>query len=155
AGTNYGLDLNRDGITDFTLRNHATTYYNPIELTETAPAGNSVAGFKEYIDDSGDYIWCASKLGGGKGIGPRRQFTNEALVLYYGESNGFFCETHIPPRKNRYLGTRFQINGESHYGWVRLSIILVGRHYKVVLTGYAYETIPKKRIITGSAHDSD
>ena len=57
--------------------------------------------------------------------------------------------------KNRYLGTRFQINGEPHYGWARLSVLRNGRHFKVVLTGYAYETIPNKRIIAGRTHDSD
>jgi hypothetical protein len=155
-GTNYDLDLNHDGITDFTLRNYAPRSSRYIALTETAPKSNSVAGFKEYTNDSGGYVWCASKLGGDKGIGPRRKFTNQALVLFYeAYVGGYLCETHIPPRKNRYLGTRFQVNGESHYGWVRLSIVPIGELFKVVLTGYAYETVPNKRIITGSAHDSD
>src|SRR5262249_44218318 len=56
----------------------------------------------------------------------------------------------------RYLGTRFKIGGEPHFGWVRLSLLHVRNrgHYKAVLTGYAYETIPKKRIIAGRTHDS-
>jgi hypothetical protein len=154
AGTNYDLDLNRDGITDFTLSNFRTDTNRLIALHLSAPGGNSVVGFKEYVDDSGDYIWCASKFDGGKGIGARRKFTNQALVLGY-SSDGYLCEAHIPTRKNRYLGIRFEISGESHFGWIRLSILRNGRNFKVVLTGYAYETIPKKRIITGRTHESD
>jgi len=51
---------------------------------------------------------------------------------------------------NRYLGLKFTIAGETHFGWARLS---VGNNLwqsgTVVLTGYAYETIANKNIIEG------
>jgi len=47
--------------------------------------------------------------------------------------------------KNRYLGVKFIINGETHYGWARFN---AGAGY-AQLTGYAYETIPDKPIPTG------
>src|SRR5262249_19663281 len=151
---NYDLDLNHDGIADFTLLNDRTDTNRLIGLHVTAPIGNSVAGFKEYVNDSGGYVWCASKLGGRNGIGPRRKFMNQASVLR-SSSDGYLCQSHTPPRKNRNVGTRFQIDGESHYDWVRLSILRNGPGFKVFLTGYAYETIPKKRIIPGGTNDSN
>jgi hypothetical protein len=44
---------------------------------------------------------------------------------------------------NRNLGLKFSIQGETHYGWARLSVYVVkGRPYvRSTLTGYAYETI--------------
>jgi hypothetical protein len=51
---------------------------------------------------------------------------------------------------NRYLGLKFVINGQTHYGWARVT---VGNYLRdgsaVVITGYAYETIPNVNIIEG------
>jgi hypothetical protein len=55
--------------------------------------------------------------------------------------------------KNRYLGLKFTIKGTTHFGWARLNVTcttMYGNHKVTgVLTGYAYETIPNKPIITG------
>ena len=48
---------------------------------------------------------------------------------------------------NRYLGFKFLINGQIHYGWARMS---VSKYLQsVTLTGYAYETTPNTNIIEG------
>jgi hypothetical protein len=49
---------------------------------------------------------------------------------------------------NRYLGVKFVIQGKIHYGWVRMSIA-VNHSVGDVMTGYPYETIPNKPIISG------
>jgi len=48
-----------------------------------------------------------------------------------------------------YLGLRFDIGGKVHYGWARLNVHLTNGVFEALLTGYAYETIPNKPIITG------
>jgi len=50
----------------------------------------------------------------------------------------------------RYLGLKFVIKGETHYGWMR-------EQYKdeFTVTGYAYETIPNKPIVTGKTKGPD
>jgi hypothetical protein len=50
---------------------------------------------------------------------------------------------------HRYLGAKFSIKGKTHYGWVRLNVTLHSGGFDAVITGYAYETIPNKSIITG------
>jgi hypothetical protein len=54
---------------------------------------------------------------------------------------------------NHYLGLNFQVNGQTHYGWARLSVLLHcgrgGCSYVVTLTGYAYETIAGNPILAG------
>jgi hypothetical protein len=51
---------------------------------------------------------------------------------------------------NRYLGFKFKINGQFHYGWARLNVSTPAHGpYKATLTGYAYETIPNKGIVSG------
>jgi len=58
--------------------------------------------------------------------------------------------------KNRYLGVKFKIEGEAHYGWARLSV-KVQEPFTITatLTGYAYETIPNKPIIAGMTQGPD
>ena len=61
--------------------------------------------------------------------------------------------------RNPYLGLKFVIHGKIHYGWARVSVTLGHqRQYDDVsgtLTGYAYETIPNKPIITGMTNGPD
>jgi hypothetical protein len=50
---------------------------------------------------------------------------------------------------NRYLGLKFMIKGKTHYGWARLTVTRSNITVTATLTGYAYETIANKPIITG------
>ncbi len=59
--------------------------------------------------------------------------------------------------RNRYLGLRFLINGQAHYGWARVVVNrpATGNLILATLTGYAYETVPDKPIITGATDGPD
>jgi hypothetical protein len=57
--------------------------------------------------------------------------------------------------KDRYLGLRFQIKGEVHYGWARLNVSFKSGEFSGLVTGYAYETIPNKAIITGKTNGTE
>ena len=53
--------------------------------------------------------------------------------------------------QHRYLGLQFVINGELHYGWARVAVTLENKsEIKAELTGYAYETMANKPIVTGN-----
>jgi len=51
--------------------------------------------------------------------------------------------------KKRYLGLKFMIHGQVHFGWARLNVAMKRSKIRGTLTGYAYETIPNKPIIAG------
>jgi hypothetical protein len=57
--------------------------------------------------------------------------------------------------KQAYLGLKFTIKGQVHYGWARLGYISANHPAKAKLTGYAYETIPNKPIVAGKTHGRD
>jgi hypothetical protein len=57
--------------------------------------------------------------------------------------------------KNRYLGLKFQIKGKTHFGWARLTVRFNHRQWDSTLTGYAYETVANKSIITGKTKGPD
>jgi len=56
---------------------------------------------------------------------------------------------------NRYLGARFLISGQIHYGWIRLMVTTNPAphtpHMSATITAYAYETVANKAIKAGTA----
>jgi hypothetical protein len=53
---------------------------------------------------------------------------------------------------HRYLGVKFVINNETHYGWVGFRSVTEASNYggfKAILGGWAYETQPNKPIRAG------
>ena len=98
-----------------------------------------------------------SALSAGAEIGQNAQFlsqTNPTVVMCHATDYGHqgrWCH-----KQNRYLGMRFAIKKKIHYGWARLTTT-TGKHahITVTLTGYAYETIPNKRIIAGKTKGPD
>jgi len=53
--------------------------------------------------------------------------------------------------KNGFLGVRFLLDGETHYGWVRLTVNTgTRRATTATVTAYAYETIANKPILAGT-----
>ncbi len=75
--------------------------------------------------------------------------TNEGGGVFY--SRGYWAGN----LKNRYLGVRFQLNGQTHYGWIRLTVTTNVKSGKpsltATITGYAYETVANKAIKAGTA----
>jgi hypothetical protein len=57
--------------------------------------------------------------------------------------------------KDHYVGVRFSIGGQTHYGWIRLTVTTDpnphGPAMSATITGYAYETVPNKTILAGTA----
>jgi hypothetical protein len=155
------IDLNHDGITDFLLR---TNFYfgssgTDISLSAVGNANNRVAGGR--FSRSSYFLSAAYALPAGARIGPKRNFSvpfpflameifsapnssDSDLGAWAGGRKGV---------KDRYLGFKFVIRGEVHYGWARLSVSLGHqRHFDDVsgaLTGYAYETVAGKPIVAG------
>jgi hypothetical protein len=48
-----------------------------------------------------------------------------------------------------YLGLQFTIQGQTHFGWARVSVAATYNGVYAALTGYAYETVPNMAIVTG------
>jgi hypothetical protein len=55
--------------------------------------------------------------------------------------------------QNRFVGVEFLISGETHYGWIRLTVNFTTRLPKATLTGYAYETVAGQPIQAGQMVD--
>jgi hypothetical protein len=161
----FDLDLNGDGVTDFTLRNDLAScgsqppgaLAGPAECSEfmsqhlyAAPAaGNGVVVGS---------VW-ASALPLGKVVGPANKFGTVGSMDQCFTQNGVGPTSSGPwlNVNNRYLGLKFLIDGETHFGWARFSVTTKAKQCAqgVVLTGYAYETEAGKPIATGRTSGAD
>lgn len=160
---NVYLDLNHDGIHDFRF---STTHHSG---TGAAHAGTffrtSAAQLRVYPVGIRNQIWghssYASALKPGVRVGPKFpqggfsmaevRGINSQLSVYYGPWEGTKSNRTV---KNRYVGLKFLIKGQVHYGWARLTVT-VKYPISATLTGYAYETVPNKAIVTGKTKGPD
>lgn len=139
--TPIAIDLNQDGVTDFTLGFVAGIEHS--FFVDVTPAmgnavrgnGSAACGFFGVPVGPGEKFATNSYLGEG---------VRMAGFFGYGISTSFGPWANVT---NRYLGFKFLINGQTHYGWARVSVTNEIRN--VVLTGYAYETTPNKNIVEG------
>jgi hypothetical protein len=151
----YNLDLNNDGITDFTIR-QTLTYTSSgrgnVLAVAKVPAGNGLVGTVLGIN-------YASALTRGSAISSHRNFIGSAggeMAGYHtlAHAGGWFVGRWVD-LTHRYLGLEFVIDGQTHYGWARLNVRVHGFSIQAILNGYAYETVPGKMIRTGRTSDSE
>ena len=56
---------------------------------------------------------------------------------------------------DKFLGCKFKISGNVHYGWVRISSELVGNsNFKLTIQDFAYESTPNQAISAGELSSS-
>jgi hypothetical protein len=150
-GQNYAIDFNHDGITDFTLENYffrdrgGTGWYFQAALELMSPSsGATVCSHEGYA---------AAALSKGAKIGSEAPFAKGCNVLASAFVEGSFGSYSFGDwfdNKNQYLGLRFEIDGETHYGWARLTVGWENKyHVTAEVSGYAYETEANTTITAG------
>jgi hypothetical protein len=158
-GTTVPIDLNNDGTVDFNLTNwnskaQSSGIVSSSLSAQPAQPGNAIWG---YVNRK-SHVVSAAALPAGFQIAANKRFhifTNSMAGRY---ANAFehedTCRGKWQQASKKYLGLRFMINGRVHYGWARLDVSCNG-NVSGTLTGYAYESIPNKPIITGKTKGSD
>jgi hypothetical protein len=152
--TFYNVDVNHDGVADLAFFEKATSSSGShyAILLGVPKRVNAIEGS---IFRSQWYFAFALKRG--VTVGPP-WLTNSAIGdwMAFADESGKQSGNWVNV-KNRYIGLKFVINGAYHYGWVRMRVIVPPHSGSIVatLTGYAYETIPNKKIIAGETHGKD
>jgi hypothetical protein len=133
--TSLLLDVNHDGVKDFLLTNWSYDEAAHLGINKEATA-NGILGH-------------GAPLPAGLRIGPKGAFVGYAsMATNVTESGESFSGGQWKHTTNRYLGLKFSINGETHYGWARLTVNAKDG-IVATLTGYAYENVPNKPIMAG------
>jgi hypothetical protein len=140
------IDLNHDGIKDFVLRS----------TSQVAACGNrqGLIGSTKIIPKTAgngvvvSHLNFAAVLASGTPIDTNATFRNAGSVV-----TQFFLCSFGNQRVAGYLGLELQIDGQTHYGWVQISI---DAHYdhlhnsmSTTVVDFAYETIPGHAIKAG------
>jgi hypothetical protein len=153
------LDLNRDGTADFLLSNTNVS-------TGTNSHGRAGHGsLKIKPQNSVNAVWgkgsYASALREGVRVAPNQHFQSvHGKMVRSGWNSGEFYPATFASAgpwgdvTRRYLGLKFSIKGQLHYGWARLDVTVIYGGTYTVLTGYAYETVPNTPIVTGKTKGS-
>jgi hypothetical protein len=146
------IDLNHDGLADFAIQNdYAGTY-----MAAHSFGKNRVRGTGQ----------SASALPAGVRVGPNpTKFRKGPVCQFLSNTSGpcktmlqcrdfsgsTFCRGPFADTTTAFLGLKFYIKEEIHFGWARFKF----SNHALVLTGYAYETVPKKPIVTGRKTRTD
>ena len=144
------LDLNHDGVNDLSF--YWVTSSRDAGIAVTAPQQNGVFGYSTFRGQ------CAAfALKRKVRVGPKDGFENpNGLIKMWQEHfSTTGRKTSLGQWYNvdhRYLGVKFAIKGKTHYGWVRLNVMLHTGGFNAVITGYAYETTPNRLIVTGKTN---
>lgn len=163
-GGGYLLDLNHDGVNDFNLNLNGTTngHSNSLFLSAQPIASGNLIWGQGQVKFGFHPRVAGFDLPAGVQLGPNNdQPTGSKLLAGYyhfgttgglsGHGSGGDWAKGV---SNRYLGFAFSINGETHFGWARLNLTRTASHaIHALLTGYAYETVPNKPIVTGKTSD--
>jgi hypothetical protein len=129
---------------------------------------SSYLSIASFVENGGtNAVWAtnrllsAAALHGGIPVGPKGHFDhdffgNHGMAWWGYTSTGFLSFGPWRNVKDRYLGLKFFVDGQPHYGWARLTVHIYRNppELTAVLTGYAYETIPNKPITTGDTGTS-
>ncbi len=146
---NLDIDINNDGVADvdfFQSGRGSTTVYR--QLSAKGLRGNAVM--------QASNIGCAFQqdyalpLNHGQHIGPSGKFGSEGVMLHV--TSATTGTRSCAPWSNlgeKYLGVKLSIDGETHYGWVRVLATNDGLFIHGAVTGYAYETVPDVPIAAG------
>jgi len=148
----FQIDLNKDGVNDFGLQ-LLPIFHSSMLLAIPDVEGNQVVRAAGSVS--------AAALNLGAPIGANRQFNSKttyggvfmAIAGRYGSLTWF----RGPWAKaiDKYLGLKFLIDGQVHYGWARVSV----PNWNVIgniptLTGYAYETVANQPLHAGQEKDT-
>lgn len=163
VGGYYAMDLNHDGLADFTLRSPIlqglcqSGDQDSWSLTVTPGSGNSVAVLAGQPNSG-----FTAALPTNVAVNASEAYSTGTSVM--AELQWGYCGTYtlgqwigIP---TGYIGLQFRApDGSIHYGWAKVSTAAYVDRYGVVhsmtiIWGYAYETVAGQAILTGQTSDN-
>lgn len=157
AGT-IRFDLNNDGIPDFGFNNGYS--FGGVHRGEGYHAGSVTVSPAQ----KNNAIWevtshnaqCAAALPKGRQVGAKDPLMAKSLIMaasHGSYTNGGSAFGPWLKEREAFIGVKFAIHGKTHYGWARIQWNGIGS--TEYITGYAYETIPNKPILTGKTKGED
>jgi hypothetical protein len=150
------ISLNNDGVNDFSFSLYSFAYHSTRQSLDVRPLeGGAVVGKtpEPGAQSSASVLFRGAKIGPSAHFSSKGDCNIEAENKWVNSSNsttGFNTIGNWGKNpSNTYLGVKFLIDGETHYGWVRLTVGSGPSGLSGTITAYAYETEPNKQILAG------
>jgi hypothetical protein len=139
----YELDLNNDQTVDFALVSRDTVTANStIRLTLAAPYGaNAIAGV---TPSNYDY---ALALDINSMVDSTLNWIAATNTMAYNVDSANPYDENWNGVTDKYLGLKFVVGANTHYGWARLDSYAIGD--SIVVKDYAFNATPNGGIMTG------
>jgi hypothetical protein len=166
VNTTFVLDVNGDGTPDFNftaftllggaLRRETYTF-NSDGFLEASGAVQSNQFWGAQFDVSA--LPAGVKIGGNGKFSTSNFFMGAVSATDGGPPN--YAGPWAPAGgnvKDRYVGLKFVISGETHFGWARFNVQIrqpLKGKVQAVLTGYAYETVANAPITAGATSGNE
>jgi hypothetical protein len=138
------IDFNSDGIPDLflSMQRYANGYSFGFVMYERPALGNAALLGPRL---AGAVI--GPSVNSFRGWRERMAFVGESCKIYCGLPGFSGPWVHA---SDAYLGVRFFINGERHYGWIRISVKAGPKvSLDATITGYAYNTVANQGLVMG------
>lgn len=157
GGTITQFDINNDGTPDFAFSNFSySTHGLGSHFLKISPdqTGNQMVG----VLISGELRVTAAALDVGVQVGPAANFQSYPKGLFMArvgvgsvsiQDSGSWLTV-----ETAYLGLKFVVDGETHYGWARIKLTSPGNFASASIYGYAYESTANQPILTGQTSGS-
>jgi hypothetical protein len=139
----YSVDLDNNGVNDFEFLHEYKSYgiccsKNALNLIGNTYNQLLIKSFPDLVYPLNPYY----------GVDNSKIFVSNGLLLafyinsmsYTASQNGLFLG-----QCDKYIGVKFDISGETHYGWIRVSVMHQQNFY---ISSWAYEAQPDTPIIT-------
>jgi hypothetical protein len=142
------LDLNSDGMTDFLFSANnqcSTTSRGHCSTLRVIPqnASNAIWG----TNSSASALASGVSIGSGGKLQAGHEFMGNARYSIVSDRYGSAGQWRQTTRA--FLGLKFMIQGQIHFGWARLNVTATNGAMYAAITGYAYESQPNTPIRTG------
>jgi hypothetical protein len=148
-GSSYFLDLDHNGVADFAFNNR-------IALHSMSAVGTFQAGGESSNQIVVSSNGCAAAVAQGTRINSQANFGKVGLspdMAFFSSTGGVVKNAGCPWTKDEigYLGLKFSVSGQTHYGWARFKLYWVPlKGISAVLTDYAYENQANTGICVGN-----
>jgi hypothetical protein len=143
------IDLDNNGTVDFRLLVRLFSYGGGFNAVSSLNVKGAI-GSNVVVGANGYRSGYAAALTRGAPIGSSAAFRGALRMVRvdFSSCGGYFVAGSFADVTNRFLGVRFLINGEAHYGWIGFRSVTFPS-ITATLVGWAYETVSNRHIRAG------
>ena len=150
------IDLNHDGKVDFDVVGEFGSFEVTSFIQRSAIVyGRAQLGNQIAVVSTAVGVGIAEALNFGEEVGPNLRFSSalrHTFRLAKFVSIGFgpqSAQGEFYDQKNKFVALKLALNGETYYGWARVSTKEVGNKLAFELVDYAYQSTPNLPILAG------